>query len=250
MQLATTVSLPVLRGPVPLAKTLAALDVLSGGRVLVAVGPGSSARDYAAVGVPFEERWRRFDEVLPTLRALLRGEPAGVDGTFYRTAGVVLEPSSVRAGGPPMWVASWGSKAGLRRVAGSGDGWLASAYNTTPERFQAALHTLSSLSRQFDERSGGFPNALATTWLFVTESSRSATDMITDVLAPMLGRDPEVIRAMALPIGPAEVCAERLSRYVRAGAQRILLWPLVDGVRQLELFRERVMPLIDPSGHR
>src|SRR4029077_340474 len=62
MQLATTVSLPVLRGPVPLAKTLAALDVLSAGRLLVAVGPGSSAQDYAAVGVPFDERWRRFDE--------------------------------------------------------------------------------------------------------------------------------------------------------------------------------------------
>lgn len=92
MQLATTVSLPVLRGPVPLAKTLGALDVLSAGRLLVAVGPGSSARDYAAVGVPFDERWRRFDEVLPALRALLRGDPDGVDGTFYRTQGVLLEP--------------------------------------------------------------------------------------------------------------------------------------------------------------
>lgn len=249
MQLATTVSLPVLRGPVPLAKMLAAVDVLSGGRVLAAVGPGSSERDYAAVGVPFDERWRRFDEVLPTLRALLRGDP-GVDGTFYRTTGVVLEPSPVRAGGPPMWVASWGSKAGLRRVAESGDGWLASSYNTTPERFQAGLHRLSMLSRRFDEQPTGFPNALATTWLFVTENSRSATDMITEVVAPMLGRDPDLIRAMALPIGPAEVCAERLSRYVRAGAQRIFLWPLADGVRQLELFREHVMPLIGPSGDR
>ena len=60
----------------------------------------------------------------------------------------------------------------------------------------------------------------------------------------MLGRDPDEVRAMALPIGPAEVCAEQLSRYARAGAQRIFLWPLVDGVRQLELFRERVIPLI------
>jgi alkanesulfonate monooxygenase SsuD/methylene tetrahydromethanopterin reductase-like flavin-dependent oxidoreductase (luciferase family) len=47
-----------------MAKTLVALDVLSGGRLLVTVGPGSSARDYAAVGVPFTERWRRFDEAL------------------------------------------------------------------------------------------------------------------------------------------------------------------------------------------
>src|SRR3954447_23185599 len=57
MQLATTVSLVSLRGPVPLAKTLAALDLLSDGRVIAGVGPGSSARDYEALGVPFEERW-------------------------------------------------------------------------------------------------------------------------------------------------------------------------------------------------
>ena len=62
MTLATTVSLPVIRGPVPLAKTLVALDILSGGRLIAGVGPGSSRLDYEALGVPFEERWKRFDE--------------------------------------------------------------------------------------------------------------------------------------------------------------------------------------------
>jgi alkanesulfonate monooxygenase SsuD/methylene tetrahydromethanopterin reductase-like flavin-dependent oxidoreductase (luciferase family) len=74
MRLATTVSLPVLRGPVPLAKKLTALDVLSNGQLLAALGPGSSAKDYAAVGVPFSERWRRFDDSVPVVRALLRGD--------------------------------------------------------------------------------------------------------------------------------------------------------------------------------
>src|SRR6478609_1117379 len=64
MELATTVANVALRGPVPLAKTLAALDVLSDGRVVAGVGPGSSERDYDAVGVPFEERWERFDEAV------------------------------------------------------------------------------------------------------------------------------------------------------------------------------------------
>src|SRR5215475_7387505 len=62
MTVATTVSLAVLRGPVPLAKTLSALDVLSGGRLVAALGPGSSRRDYDAMGIPFEERWKRLDE--------------------------------------------------------------------------------------------------------------------------------------------------------------------------------------------
>src|SRR3954454_8108306 len=73
MTVATTVTLAVLRGPVPLSKTVAALDVLSGGRLIAALGPGSSQRDYEALGIPFQERWKRFDEVIPTLRALLEG---------------------------------------------------------------------------------------------------------------------------------------------------------------------------------
>src|SRR4051812_21689170 len=56
MTLATTVSLPVIRGPVQLAKSLAAIDRLSDGRLVVTVGPGSSEKDYQCVGLDFEER--------------------------------------------------------------------------------------------------------------------------------------------------------------------------------------------------
>ena len=63
----TTVALPVVRGPVPLAKSLAALDVLSGGHLIAGVGPGSSPQDYALVGIAFEERWKRFDEAIQNL---------------------------------------------------------------------------------------------------------------------------------------------------------------------------------------
>ena len=244
MQLATTVSLPVLRGPVQLAKTLVALDVLSMGRLMVTVGPGSSAQDYAAAGVPFGERWRRFDEAVPALRGLLRGDRQGVDGAFYRTGGVILEPPPVRPGGLPMWIASWGSPAGLRRVAAAADGWLASAYNTSPERFRLGLDALSVLLGRAGKRSDQFPNALATTWLYITEDPRCAQQMITDILAPTLNRPADILRTLMLPIGSAEVCAERLTSYAHAGVQRVFLWPLRDEVRQLELFQTRVAPLI------
>src|SRR3954470_22990484 len=59
MAVAMTLSLAVLRGPVPTAKMLAALDVLAEGRLVAAVGPGSSKKDYDALGVPFDERWKR-----------------------------------------------------------------------------------------------------------------------------------------------------------------------------------------------
>src|SRR5450759_4611751 len=71
MTLMTTVALPVVRGPVPLAKALAALDVLSSGRLIAGVGPGSFPQDYALAGIAFEERWQRFDEAVKLLRCLL-----------------------------------------------------------------------------------------------------------------------------------------------------------------------------------
>jgi alkanesulfonate monooxygenase SsuD/methylene tetrahydromethanopterin reductase-like flavin-dependent oxidoreductase (luciferase family) len=243
MTLVTTAALPVLRGPVQLAKTLAAIDILSGGRLVAGVGPGSSAEDYAAVGIGFQERWRRFDEAVPVLRALLHGD-TGFEGDYYSTRGVQLEPRPVQRPGPPIWVASWGPPVGLRRVARLGDGWLASAYNTSPDRFGEALDRLAEELRRVGRAPETFPSAIATTWLHVTEDEGEAERTLSEVLAPMLHRPVEALRCAPLLVGPAEVCAERLAAFVAAGARRIFVWPLGDEVAQLERFRERVTCLL------
>jgi alkanesulfonate monooxygenase SsuD/methylene tetrahydromethanopterin reductase-like flavin-dependent oxidoreductase (luciferase family) len=193
LTLATTVALPVIRGPIQTVRMLSALHELAGGRLICGVGPGSSRRDYEAVGIPFEERWRRFDDAVRTLRGELDA---------------------------PIWIASWGSAAGMRRVTRLGDGWLASAYNTTPEAFAVA-------------RPPRLPNALVTMWLHVTESPTEAQH-VSDRLRSMLNRP-------ALPdllIGSAEQCAERVAAYEAAGCERIFVWPLADELRQIELLRE------------
>jgi len=229
MELATTLALVALRGPVPLAKTLAALDVLSDGRVVAGIGPGSSERDYAVVGMPYEERWQRFDEAAAILRSLLRGDPPE------------LAPAPRRPGGIPLWIGSWGSKAGLRRVARLGDGWLASAYNTTPEAFTAGRESLSEELEAHGKDPGRFPNALATMWTWITEDTRDEDRVLREVLAPMLRRDPDALRNQ-LCIGPAEKCAELLSRYAHAGCERVYLWPLGDEPEQIELAATTVLP--------
>jgi alkanesulfonate monooxygenase SsuD/methylene tetrahydromethanopterin reductase-like flavin-dependent oxidoreductase (luciferase family) len=211
MELATTVALVSLRGPVQLAKTIAALDVLSEGRVVAGVGPGSSERDYDAVGVPFDERWGRFEESVKRLRELLGPESP-------------LSPAPARAGGVPIWLASWGSRAGIRRVARLGDGWFASAYNTAPEAFATARESLPA----------GFPNALVTMWTWITPSAKDADRVLREVLGPLLRRDPETLRDQ-LCVGSPEQCADLLSRYAEAGCTRVHLWPLGEEARQVEL---------------
>jgi len=233
MRLVTSVALPVVRGPVALAKSLAALDVLSGGRLVVGLGPGSSARDYAAAGVPFEERWRRFDETVRVLRALLtRGAPE-FRGQDYSTEGVTLEPYPLQQPGPPLWIGSWGSEAGLRRAARYGDGWLASAYNTTPARFTAAWQRLRHLLPALGKEPDTFPNGLSTMYCYVTDDRSAADRMLRDVLAPALNRSEAELRER-LVFGPPKACVEKLAAYQAAGAQRIFLWPVADEERQLQ----------------
>jgi probable F420-dependent oxidoreductase len=243
MVLATTVALPVVRGPVALAKSLAAIDLLSGGRLVVGVGPGSAARDYAAVGVPFEERWKRLDEAVQALRALWRGEGPPFKGEFYSTEGVTLEPYPPQRPTPPIWIGSWGSEAGLRRVVRLGDGWLASAYNTTPEAFAAARNKLTEHLHTVGKDPIQFPNAIATMFFYVTEERRTSERIIREVLSPTLNRPEEELRERLL-VGPAEECAQKLAAYRAAGAQRIFLWPVEDELRQLATFQERVAPLV------
>jgi alkanesulfonate monooxygenase SsuD/methylene tetrahydromethanopterin reductase-like flavin-dependent oxidoreductase (luciferase family) len=207
MTLATTVALAVVRGPVPVAKTLAAIDRLSGGRLVVAVGPGSSREDYAAVSLDFSERWQRFDEAIGALRALWRKDGAPFVGRFYSTEGLSLEPRPTQPLGPPIWVGSWGSDAGLRRVARLGDDWLASAYNTTPDLFVQAWQVLSSKLPDHGKAPATFPNALATMWCYITDDRDEANRILKERVIPTVHRPEDMLRER-LPIGPPD-CSPR-----------------------------------------
>ncbi|HEX4215271.1 MAG TPA: LLM class flavin-dependent oxidoreductase [Candidatus Dormibacteraeota bacterium] len=243
MRLATTLSLATLRGPVPLAKALVALDILSEGRVIAGVGPGSSRLDYEAAGVPFEERWPRFEEAVGRLRALLRPQTEVEGSPSHSPPPAGLSPSARQDGGIPIWIGSWGSIPGLRRVARLGDGWLASAYNTTPEEFTTTLGSLSEELERRGRSADAFPHALVTMWAWVTDDRAEADRMIADVLAPIVRRDPAELRGR-ICVGSAEECADLLSRYAQAGCRQVQFWTLGDERRQIERLAGEVIPRI------
>ena len=243
MTLATTVVLATVRGPVSVAKTLGAIDRLSGGRLVVAVGPGSAVQDYEAVGLDFSERWQRLDEAIGALRALWRPDGPPFVGRFYSTEGVSLEPSPAQRNGPPIWVGSWGSDAGLRRVARLADGWLASAYNTTPELFDDAWQALRSKLADNGKATDAFPNALATMWCYITDDRDEAERVLRERVVATVHRPEDTLRER-LPIGPPELFAEKLTAFARAGVQRVFIWPVADEAHQLERFWDEVRPLV------
>lgn len=222
LTLATTVALPSVRGAAALAKAAAAMDALSGGRLLLGVGPGSSRVDLALAGIDPEDRWSRFETAVGELRAHLGQRP--------RPGLPVLEPQGANPGGPPVWIGSWGSPAGLRRVARLGDGWVASAYNTTPEQVVDGRARL------------GLRCAVATMWTYVTDDRREQAAWLGR-LARLLGRPAEDLAERVL-IGPPERCAALLRRYAEAGTELLLVWPVAEHERQLERLMGEVVPLV------
>ncbi|MBA4609657.1 LLM class flavin-dependent oxidoreductase [Aeromicrobium sp. Marseille-Q0843] len=219
LELVTSAALPVLRGARSYGAAMLTLERLAPGRVVAGVGPGSSRTDYALADVPWEERWSRFDAALGVLRAQFarHGSRAQV----------------------PLWVASWGSPAGIDRVARYGDGWLASAFHTTPAEFGRTREGLAQACHRLGRAEP--PHALVTMWTWVTEDTPVAERMLTSLLAPALDRDPEAPRGRVC-VGPAETCAELLSEYAAQGCRRVHFWPVGDEARQLRRLAEDVLP--------
>jgi alkanesulfonate monooxygenase SsuD/methylene tetrahydromethanopterin reductase-like flavin-dependent oxidoreductase (luciferase family) len=194
------------------------------------------------VGLSWDERWKRLDEGVKALRALWSDDDPFV-GKYYATEGIRLLPGVVQRPAPPIWIGSWGSDAGLRRVARLGDGWLASAYNTTPNEFAEALKRLSSLLTEAGKNAKTFPNALATMWFYITENRTERDRLIREVMMNTVSRPEEILRDRLL-IGSAEDAAQKLSAFAAAGLKRVLIWPIGDYIKQIETFQSKVAPLV------
>jgi len=228
MRLATSVTLPVLRHPVVVAKSLTTLAALSTGPVIGGLGPGSSRADYEAVGVPFEERWARFDSAIRLVKTLVGG--ASVEEMPFYPGASALAP--IPAHSPQIWFGSWGSDRRFASLAAVADGWFASAYNATSNQYAASRARLNDHLRTAARDPDSFPGSVATMWLHITEDRAEANALLNDVLAPALNRDPALLAH--LPIGGAGHCSEVLAAYAAAGAREVLLWPVLGGLDQLE----------------
>ena len=123
VEIGTAVLVLPQRNPVLLAKQLATLDLLAGGRIALGVGAGWLAEEFAALGADFAGRGRAMTESIELLRRCWTGFPDAFDGDSYTLPGGLV---SLPAPAHPIPVLVGGmSPAALRRVAATGDGWLA-----------------------------------------------------------------------------------------------------------------------------
>ncbi len=143
--LGTSVVVLPYRSPVPVAKLLASVDVLSGGRLIVGAAVGWLEGEFAALGVPFGERARRTDEALELFRALWTHEHPEIETAHHRLAGLKASPMPLSKPRPPILVGG-STDAAFRRVARLGDGWHASSMS--PATFRAGALAVANYWRE------------------------------------------------------------------------------------------------------
>lgn len=128
------------RQPVLVAKQVATLDLLSGGRVRLGVGVGWQQSEYEALGEDFSTRGQRMDEAIDVLRTCWRDEHVDFQGDFYSTDAIAMEPKPPQGEKLPIWIGGNSPRA-LRRAGELGDGWLGMAF-TDPAAARKAVETI------------------------------------------------------------------------------------------------------------
>ena len=239
----------VVRNPVVCAKALAAIDILSSGRLFAGVGPGSYRGDYDACGIDFSERWPRFSEALEILVTLLSSDnnnnnnsgssrPLDYKGKYYTLKDMLLTPKPVQKPHPPIYVGSWGSDIGLKRVAKYSNGWMASAYNITPAKFKEKWNFLlayrKSLGKKEEEEP--FDNSVMTMFGYIHDDKDKVREVVKEMLSPALRRPAEDLEQVLL-FGSLDECLRKIRNLVDAGVKRIHFWPVLDYEDQISKFK-------------
>lgn len=124
IRLGTAVLLAALRRPAVLAKQLATMDVLSGGRVDLGVGVGWQREEYEAVGLSFEDRGRLLDHTLEVCRLLWTHQRADYSSPELSFERIHQMPKPLQAGGIPVWISGTVNKRVARRLAAFGTRWI------------------------------------------------------------------------------------------------------------------------------
>ncbi|OBJ47820.1 LLM class F420-dependent oxidoreductase [Mycobacterium sp. 1423905.2] len=110
------------RNPLVVAKSGATLDLLSGGRFTLAVGVGYLKKEFAAVGVDYDERAELFEEALAVIRAVWTSDDLSFEGRHFTARGITAHPRPTSVPHPPIWIGG-NTAAARQRVAEHGDGW-------------------------------------------------------------------------------------------------------------------------------
>jgi len=225
VRLGTTVLVLPHRHPVLAAKTIATLDNLSGGRVIVGAGVGWLRDEIELFGVPFERRGAWSDEALGIMKRCWADERSKHDGEFFHFDDVGCFPKPAQKPYPPLWIGGR-TAAAYRRVARFGDG------------FHAAWSAPDVMREQIRE-----------VWKECEALGRLGTDLVFSVRAGYGIRDEAQREGKASLLGPPDFIAQQIQRYADVGVSHIVLEArtrdLDEHLTAMRRFAEDIRPLTE-----
>ncbi len=253
IKLATGILILALRNPVFLAKEIASLQFLCGGRFELGVGTGWDPREFAVSGVPHKQRGRRTDEILDILERLWRGRRETHRGRYYAFEDVAVEPALPER--PRLWVAG-GSKTPtelspdpeamaptvLERICRRADGWLARAAGSTP----SVLADWARITRRLEEigrkRGSLIFGHLNFAHVVPTDEDRVALKEQRPLFTKVMGAHRSFAHLeTSYFLGSPRRMRERISELAAAGLEYLVLAPLDYDLDQLELYDSEII---------
>ena len=244
VKIGTAVMLNALRHPVHLAHSIATIDNISDGRIILGLGAGRSNNqmfvdEHAAVGVPIEERAARMEESIDVLRKLWTEDDVSNPDGFYPLSGMTLEPRPVQQP-VPIWLSSNWVQRGLKRVAAQGDGWITNVPST--EMFTKCWDRIEEKGQELSRDVSRIPRAL-----YISVNLNDEDEALAEgdgFMRSYYGIPYEVVSKQLLCVfGPAQKAIDAIKRYKEAGADYFIVrFASPNQMQQLEKFTELVVP--------
>jgi len=215
-----------------------ALDCLSHGRVEVGVVTGGRGRPFAEFGVDPDKPVARFNEALALMKACWTEPEINFDGRLWKLEGASMEPKPVQKPYPPVWFGG-SAPAGMRRAVLHGDGFMGAGV-CEPAQFAEQVKVVrEELTAQ--GRDPGTFRIGKRVYVHVDEDAARGRERLDDALTRHYGRGGWSEHILA---GPPDVCATGIRAVADAGAELILLNPIVEDAHQLERLAAEVIPAL------
>ena len=249
VRLGTAVLLMALRHPVLLAQTIATVDLISNGRLIIAAGTGGAfnreqQEEWKVAGVSQKSRASRLEEMVQVLKGLGTGEPFSFQGRHFNLSETTMRPAAVNVSGVPILLAChWRSNVGktqAERASKLADGII--SISDTPGEYKDLVDEVNSLIKLLGRDVDGFEPSMYLT-VNVNKDKALAQQNAEEFLLEYYGAN--IWGDRWGPFGDTQEIKERMFEYIEAGAKTLIIrFASLDPERQLDMFLNDIAPFI------
>jgi probable F420-dependent oxidoreductase len=232
-----------LRHPTLLAKELASIDIMSGGRLIITAGVGGDyPKEFEACGVPHRQRGKRTSEMVEIMRKYWTEDRFSYHGEIFQLDNVWMEPKPVSPGGPRIWMAGR-SDAAIERAARLGDGYM--PYMFTPEHCADSMRRIREASERLEQPLR--PGFTLSAFIYVSmhEDADYARRLAVEDLGWRYNQPFDRIVDKYCVYGDTEQVLEGLHAFAEAGVTHFVLAPVHEEGRDHETvvrYGEELLP--------